>query len=293
MIGRLAPGVFITTVLPAVRVVRIIEEFPIPMDGQRMLHRSIGQASDRSGDQELFTGLQDALAEGTVGHGPQCHRQELIRAHMIVRHGLGRRHAGGGMQAVRQSFRIAARIERCDGGLHLRGQRADGGIRFEACEEREGAVPQGLDLDRVAFARRAGGVVGIHPGEVGGTEDESARRIHPDPVGGPIPVMHYDRTDDVTDRSPVAVHIQQRVIARRQQVLAGDHKPQGRIRGVAVGIVAAANHVGQRALLLEAGKLTQNVATLGMHPGRNHAAQADQRIAPPIEEPGIAGDDGQ
>ena len=55
----------------------------------------------------------------------------------------------------------------------------------------------------------------------------------------------------------------------------------------------AADHVGQGAVFLVAGEGFEDVADGGEFPGGGDAAEADQGIAAPVEEPRVAGDHGE
>ena len=64
-------------------------------------------------------------------------------------------------------------------------------------EKVEGGVPESLNFDGITFSRGAGGIVRIHPGEVGGAEDEGGGGIHVNTVFGSVDVALGDGDEDV------------------------------------------------------------------------------------------------
>lgn len=58
-------------------------------------------------------------------------------------------------------------------------------------------MPESLNFDGIAFAGGTGGIVGIHPGEVGGTKDEGRGCIHVNAVFGSVDVAFGDGDEDV------------------------------------------------------------------------------------------------
>ena len=79
----------------------------------------------------------------------------------------------------------------------------------------EGGKPEGLDGDRVALAGGAGGVVGVHPGEVGRAEDEPAVRVHGDAVGGAADIAMGEGNEDLPDGAAAGGFVEEAVAAFR------------------------------------------------------------------------------
>ena len=59
-------------------------------------------------------------------------------------------------------------------------------------EKVEGCVPESLNFYGIAFSGSAGWVVCIHPGKVGGAEDESRGGIHVNTIFGSVDVALGD-----------------------------------------------------------------------------------------------------
>ena len=89
-----------------------------------------------------------------------------------------------------------------------------------------------------------------------------------------------------------ARRIQDLLACHGQKVAASHTKPQGSIRCVTVGVVICNEHVGKRPVALHGRELQKNLTRLPMVSCGNQATQGDQRIAPPVQEPRVAGKDG-
>ena len=76
------------------------------------------------------------------------------------------------------------------------------------------------------------------------------------------------------------------------RLFAGETEPEGSIGGVPVGRGLRREHVGQRAPVLEATEGQEQLEHILLEPRRQEAACGDQRIPAPVQEPGVAGDDG-
>ena len=61
----------------------------------------------------------------------------------------------------------------------------------------EGGVPESLNFDGITFSGGTGGIVRIHPSEVGGAEDESRGGIHVNTVFGSVDVTMGDGDEDI------------------------------------------------------------------------------------------------
>ena len=140
------------------------------------------------------------------------------------------------------------------------------------------ADPQHLNLHRITFARRAGGIIRVHPGEMA-RDSRSARnpasmRM---PLGVPLRIIFRDARQHVANGAAIVIHGRVKnfaafdlhgtrfvVLANSQsprKFLADDGKPQRRIRRVAVGGVVAVNGVRQRAVLFKFGEREQQFAS--------------------------------
>ena len=62
MIGRFAPGVFVTLIASLVRVVGIVDQFSMMINFNPVSNRSVGQAADGTRNQQFFAGRQDTPA---------------------------------------------------------------------------------------------------------------------------------------------------------------------------------------------------------------------------------------
>src|SRR5205823_12930186 len=74
-------------------------------------------------------------------------------------------------------------------------------------------------------------------------------------------------------------------------LLADNPEPERRVGGVAIRRVLAVNRVRQRSVLLESRERLKDLLHVLRHSRGQQSARADQRVAPPIEKPGITGDD--
>ena len=78
-----------------------------------------------------------------------------------------------------------------------------------------------------------------------------------------------------------------------QQIGHAGEEPERGVRGVTVGVVMAPDHIGQGAVLLIAGEGFEDVPDRGQFSGGGDAAEADQGVPAPIEEPRVAGNHGE
>ena len=159
--------------------------------------------------------------------------------------------------------------------------------------------PEGLHLDRFADARRDHAVADlrVHPGE-----------LHPGHAGGEEPVgVHADavaRAGAVTGDDPADGVLQQLLVGRSQrdaaragrleQLVRRDHVPERGIDRVVFRLFARVREaVWHHAFGYRRRPGQQDVARQLQAAGQAHeAAQRDEGVAPPVGEPGIAGDDG-
>ncbi len=86
---------------------RIVDDFAVMNDRQGSLDRTIRQASDGSGDQQLFTGRQYRSTGLHISDSAQGQGKQLIGSEGIIRLGLFCRYTGARVQAIGKiSFRV-------------------------------------------------------------------------------------------------------------------------------------------------------------------------------------------
>src|ERR1700759_1901397 len=68
------------------------------------------------------------------------------------------------------------------------------------------ANPKCLNLDRITFARSAGWIVRIHPGEMAWAPNEAGLAVQPDPVGGAVDISEADTFENIAKRTPRMIH---------------------------------------------------------------------------------------
>ena len=213
---------------------------------------------------------------------------------MVVGGGFPGALPGGAVEAIAQPGLAGAGIEGVDGGLDLFCQRGPLRVVVDAGQQSKGGEPKGLDTDRITLTRGAGGVVGVHPGEVGGTVNEAAGGIHGDTVGGAADVALGEGNEDFADGAVAGGFGEEIVVLFPFHEVSDAHKkPQRGVRGVAVGVVVAPDHVGQGAVFLVAGEGLEDVTDGGEFSGGGNAPEADEGIAAPVKEPWIAGNNGE
>ena len=165
----------------------------------------------------------------------------------------------------------------------------------EAGHDAQRMLPQRIDLDRLADARRddLGADLGVHPGQ-----------LHPIDAGLQQPVLWINLDvvaraafvprDDVLERRPQCGREIQ-VAARYEVFLHGIEQPQRRIDGVVFGrgaIIGKA--IGQHALADMAGEGAQNARNhIEARSAMHESGQRDHGVAAPVGEPWITGDDGR
>ena len=142
-----------------------------------------------------------------VGEGAEGDGEKLVGAEGVVGDGFGGGGAGGGDEEVGEVAFVFALdgivvLDGCGDGL---GEGVPVGFGGVLGEKSKGGVPEGLNFDGVSFAGGSGGVVGVHPGEVGGTEDEGGGGIHLNAVFGSVDVALGDGDEDVEEGAVAAV----------------------------------------------------------------------------------------
>ncbi len=121
------------------------------------------------------------------------------------------------------------------------------------------ADPQHLDFHRVTLARRAGGKVGVHPGEMRRAPDQSRGRVHADAVGRAAGVADDNLAQDIGHVA--AGFIDRRFVKLGAHAfggfLANDAVPERGVGSIAIGSVVAVDQIGHRAVFGEASKCHQ------------------------------------
>ena len=210
---------------------------------------------------------------------------------MVVRNGVARRDAASGVQTIAAEERAGGgtEIELFDACCDPGGERLIFG--FLPPEEFKRRIPERLNLDRIAFARSSGRKIRIHPGEVRRAEDQAGFFVHDDAVRRSGPVMFDDRPEHVAQLAPAAGGVENPVRMVFRIVACRHDEVERRVARVAVPVVEAADHIRDRAVFFEAGELADDRRGLRLELPFDEPAQRDQRVAPPVEEPGVAGDD--
>ena len=142
------------------------------------------------------------------------------------------------------------------------------------------------------MARRAGGVVRVHPREVRRRPHEPARRVHADAVRRALHVVRGDGLHHVRERAPAAVGAEHLLPDLRREVAHREDEPELRVHRVAVAGRLAVDDVRERAVLLEARERDEDLERVVRLARGDRAAQEDERVASPVEEPRIARDHG-
>ena len=153
------------------------------------------------------------------------------------------------------------------------------------------ANPQDLNLDGITFARRAGGIIRVHPSEMARAPNERGVGIHVNAVGRAFGIIFRDARQDLGDRAALFIN-GSFVKFLLGQILAHHREPQWRIGRVAIGNIIAVDGVGQRAVLFKFSERQQNLFHLVGHACRQKSARTNQRVAAPIQKPRIASNDG-
>ena len=163
-----------------------------------------------------------------------------------------------------------------------------------AGQQAERVVPEGVDLDGLATPWRHHPVVdlGIHPGELiplGALTEQTISRIDADAEARPTQVMLDDVAQDREQK------LERRTVVGREQVAVERmEEPEGRIgRVIEAVLLTFREHIRDQAVADVASKHPEDVAGLGRPTGRQRQPfETDHRVAAPVREPGVAGDDG-
>jgi hypothetical protein len=155
----------------------------------------------------------------------------------------------------------------------------------------ERVQPESLNLHRLADAGRDRPFrdLGIHPGEgeAGLAGGEQAVGLQADAVACPLGVALEHGPDRLPEGLPEAA------LSRRLEVfVGGDHVPERGIDGVVLRLLfrAVGEAVGEHPLRHRARPLLQDAARrVHAAGGQAEAAESDEGVAAPIQEPGVAG----
>lgn len=209
--------------------------------------------------------------------------------------------AVGAVDDVGEVIEVGVEEAGAEGGAKAIGgdEVAGGGLVVPAGEEAgdgaQGVVPEGVDLDRFADAGGDDPIadLGIHPGELNAglaRAEETIGGIDADAVARAGKVVFDDlvqRREQVLDQSVVA--------GGGVAGADGEDVPEGGVGGVVAGDDAGAVRevVGEQPVGEEVGKRAEDVGgLLGATGGEGETGEGDHRVAAPVVEPVVAGDDG-
>ena len=168
----------------------------------------------------------------------------------------------------------------------------------QSLSDGKGVEPQHLDLDGFADPRRHDTVTdfGIHPGKLGSWTAASQQAVVVDAnaEARAVTVAGQDRRDRRFE--PRLIARVERILmaaARLQELADGNHKPQRGVDGVVFGHVAFVRKaIGEHSFGNGAGPGEQNPpGVVQPAEGQGEPAHGDERIAAPIGEPRIPGQD--
>lgn len=273
------------------------------VDGQGRGDGERREGTEGAGNDEMASGiLDDALGMGS-GDEIEGDGEQGIAAKGVAGGGGTGGNALGGDEAIGEPtavFEPEVGVEGFEGAL------GEIGPAFATAIPRGGAEgsqlaeqpdPEGLDLDGIPFTRRGGGMIGVHPGEVGRTPDETGGVIDTDAIRGAGEITGGDGTKDIGDGAPLVIDdglVERGLVGgqERGEFLADDSKPERGVGGIAIGGVLAVDGIGQGTVLFETGEGQDQVTDFPDASRGEHATGSDEGIATPIQEPGITGDDG-
>jgi hypothetical protein len=204
---------------------------------------------------------RDAAFRAFAGDEAEADGEKTIAPQRIARRGVARDDARPAHQHVgepalffqpEQFFKRSRRVVGEVAPFFLFGL---GGNFFQQPQQ---ANPQNLNLDGITFARRAGGIIRVHPGEMARTPDERGIGVHADAVRRALGIIFRDARQHVADGAAIFIHAGVEKLFVRQ-IFAHDGEPQRRVGGVAVGNVVAVNRVRQRAVLFKFGEREQQL----------------------------------
>ncbi len=170
--------------------------------------------------------------------------------------------------------------------------------RVQAAGDAQGVQPERLDLDRLADPRRDRAAVDarVHPGELrarlAGRDQAVLATV--DPVARALREAADDGEDGSLDARPLLGDVDERAARGREIRVGRDDVEERGVDRVVLGLGAAIGEaVRQEAVLHDAGPREQDVArVLEAAAAQAEAAQRDERVAAPVAEPRVAGDDG-
>ena len=217
---------------------------------------------------------------------------------MIIAHRLFRRFTRLTMQTVGQVIPVGEQKIFPDGtGGNFRFPFPDdalfAGQNFT--EEPQRSKPQRLNFHRIALTWRSGGIIGIHPGEMARTENQHGFRIGFDSVRSSGDEIGSDFLELVENGFSGTDFGFEEVVGTfgLAEVFDGGEEPELCVARVAVADSVAMDDVRDRALICEHGELADDgFDVVAEFPCRDESARRNERVASPVEEPRIAGDDG-
>ena len=185
---------------------------------------------------------------------------------------------------------IESGLDAIGNGVPRTGGLAD--VPGEACHRAQRVVPEGVDLDRLARARRDDPVAHfrVHPGELHAGlagHEQSVAGILLDPVPRARPV----KSDDLLEHRVEL--LEEPVVARGRVIRANCLEvPERRVDGIVLGRLArVGKSVREHSLVHESGECLEDPARDLRATGRQGETwQGDHGVASPVAEPVIARD---
>ena len=284
---------------------------------QRHVHTQRRERAQRAGNHEVLQRGLDAAARAFAGEKTKRHREQAVAAQRGIDDRLRRALPGRGDQEVRKIAAVLEPEVAFERGLGAIRQR--GPARFfprgrERLQLPQQPNPEHLNLHRITLARRARGIIRVHPREVARAPDKAGFVIDANAVGRAAQITLRDFAQHVGNRATAFLHgrcVKHRDVVARARLrgsavraaplrvfgearggfLAHNAVPKRRVGGVAVRRVLAVNRVGQRAVLHEAAEDFEQLHHVLEQSRGEQTARANQRIAAPIEKPRITRDD--
>jgi len=287
VIGGFAAGVLMAFVTRPVGVMGVIEQAAVvAVDGESGGDGERGKGAQGAGDDEVLLGGGDAAFGPVAGDEAEADEEQAVAAEGVADGGVAGDDAGVAEEDIGIPAGAFEPEQLIEGGGGAGGEFAPffliggGGEFFHLPEQ---ADPEGLDFYGIAFARGAGGVVGVHPGEMTGAPDEAGIQIGMDAVGRAVQVMGGDAEEDIGDGASGSVDggLVEAGVGGGQG-FADDAEPERGVGGVTVGDIVAVDGIGQGAAVFEAREGEEELFDFGDQAGGEQAAGADQGIAAPI-----------
>ena len=122
MVGNFSLAVFISLVYSLVRMVWVVEQPAMMVDGQRFSHRSISQTADSPGNQQTGAGIKNLAAVILIFDRSQSDSQQLVGAQGIIGYSLFGRTTILAMETIGQKSFFLEPEKSGDGIFDLSGQ---------------------------------------------------------------------------------------------------------------------------------------------------------------------------